>query len=51
MPEQNNNTEGSWFQISLMYGDSIYKEITQVRAFNYQSLIGKTWSKLNLGIT
>lgn len=38
---KNNNTELGWVKIRILYGDSMYKEITQVRAFNYQSLIGK----------
>ena len=30
-----------WFQLNIRYGDSIFKEITQVRKYGYQSLIGK----------
>ena len=32
---------GKWFQLNIRFGDSIYKEITKVRKFDYQSLIGK----------
>ena len=31
---------GHWFELNIRYGDSIYKEITKVRKFDYQSLIG-----------
>ena len=32
--------EGAWFELKVKFGDSIYKEITKVRKFDYQSLIG-----------
>ena len=41
IPKQNNTENDDWFKIGILYGDSIYKEIMQVRAYNYQSLIGK----------
>ena len=43
MPKQNNTDDDGWFYIRMRYGDSMYKEITQVRAFHFQSLIGKIY--------
>ena len=36
-----NSNKGNWFQLNIRFGDSIYKEITKVRKFDYQSLIGE----------
>ena len=39
-----NIIKGNWFQLNVHFGDSIYKEITKVQKFDYQSLIGKSHS-------
>ena len=33
--------KGDWFQLNIRFGDSVYKEITKIRKFDYQSLIGE----------
>ena len=45
--ETRKRIKGYWFELSIRFGDSIYKEITKVRKFDYQSLIGKPFISIS----